>query len=114
LLSASRLSVIRSPSSWRFWRWNCSSFQPRKLLDWCFTFFLAILGGGVIAVFAQMHRNAILSRITDTRANELGSDFYFRVVSFGALPVITWLAYQFPDFGNMIYRFIEPVVPVIK
>ncbi len=94
--------------------WNSSSFQPRKLLDWCFTFFLAVLGAGVIAVFAQMHRNAILSRITDTRANELGFDFYFRVISFGALPVITWLAYQFPDVGTTIYRFIEPVVPVIK
>jgi hypothetical protein len=94
--------------------WNSSSFQPRKLLDWCFTFLLAILGAGVIAVFAQMHRNTILSRITDTRPNELGWDFYFRIVSFGAIPVITWLAYQFPDFGNMIYRFIEPAVPVIK
>jgi hypothetical protein len=84
------------------------------LLDWSFTVLLAILGLGVIAVFAQMHRNTILSRITDTNANQLGWDFYFRIVSFGALPVLTWLAYQFPDFGTKIYRFIEPAVPVIK
>lgn len=93
---------------------NLSSFQPRRLLDWSFTVLLAILGLGVIAVFAQMHRNTILSRITDTNANQLGWDFYFRIVSFGALPVLTWLAYQFPDFGTKIYRFIEPAVPVIK
>jgi hypothetical protein len=97
-----------------FLAWNSSSFQPHELLDWSFTILLMILGTGVISVFAQMHRNTILSRITDTKANELGWDFYFRIVSFGALPVLTWLAYQFPDFGNMIYRFIEPVVPVVK
>jgi hypothetical protein len=84
------------------------------LFDWFFTGLLGILGAGVIGVFAQMHRNAILSRITDTKPNELGWDFYFRIVSFGALPVLTWVAYQFPDMGNLIYRFVEPVVPVIK
>jgi hypothetical protein len=97
-----------------FLAWNSSSFQPRQLLDWAFTILLLILGSGVIVVFAQMHRNPILSRITDTRANELGWDFYFRILSFGAIPVLTWVAYQFPDFGSMIYRIIEPAVPIVK
>ncbi len=61
-----------------------------------------------------MHRNPILSRITDTKANELGGDFYLRVVSFGILPVLTWLAYEFPDIGNLISKFLLPGVPVIK
>ena len=29
-------------------------------------------------------------------------------------PVATWLAYQFPQIGGVIYRFIQPVEPVIK
>jgi hypothetical protein len=61
-----------------------------------------------------MHRNAILSRITETRPNELGWDFYFRVLAFGALPVLTWLAYQFPDIGNLVSKFLQPGVPVMK
>jgi hypothetical protein len=72
------------------------------------------MGSGVIWVFAQMHRNPILSRITDTRPNELGWDFYFRVISLGAFPVFAWLAYQFPDIGSMISKFLQPGVPVIK
>lgn len=96
------------------WAWNSYPFQPRQLVDWLFTGLLVVLGSGVVWVFAQMHRNAILSRITDTRANELGWDFYIRVVSFGALPVFTWLAYQFPDIGNLISKFLQPGVPVIK
>jgi hypothetical protein len=94
--------------------WNSYPFQPRPTLDWLFTGLLACLGAGIIWVFAQMHRNPILSRITDTKANELGWDFYLRVASFGALPVLAWLAYQFPDIGAVIYRFLQPGVPVVK
>jgi len=97
-----------------FLAWNSYAFQPRERFDWFFTALLGVLGCGVITVFAQMHRNSILSRITDTKANELGWDFYFRIVSFGALPVLTWLAYQFPDIGTFLYRFVAPSVPVVK
>lgn len=96
------------------WAWNSYPFQPSQLGDLLFTGLLLILGSGVVWVFAQMHRNAILSRITETRPNELGWDFYFRVAAYGALPVLTWLAYQFPDIANVISKFLEPGMPVIK
>jgi hypothetical protein len=94
--------------------WNSYPFQPRQTVDWLFTGLLALLGSGIVWVFAQMHRNPILSRITDTRPNELGWDFYLRIASFGVLPVVAWLAYQFPDVGSVIYRFVQPGVPVVK
>jgi hypothetical protein len=94
--------------------WNSYPFQPRQTLNWCFTGLLVFLGSGIIWVFAQMHRNAILSRITDTRANELGWDFYLRIIAFGALPVLTWLAYEFPEIGSVVFKFLQPGVPVIK
>jgi hypothetical protein len=65
-------------------------------------------------VFAQMHRDPILSRITETNADELGLDFYIRIVSFGAIPVLTWLAYQFPDIGSAIFRFLQPGLDVVR
>lgn len=58
---------------------------------------LAILTLGFVSVFAQMHRNAILSRITNTTANELGWEFFVRIFSFGAISFLTWLADQFPQ-----------------
>lgn len=94
--------------------WNSYPFQPRQQVDWIFTGILVLLGSGMIWVFAQMHRDPILSRITDTKANELGWDFYMRIISFGALPVFTWLAYQFPDVGNFIAKFIQPTIPVVQ
>jgi hypothetical protein len=94
--------------------WNSYPFQPRQWIDEAFTGLLLLLGIGIILVFAQMHRSAILSRITDTNANQLGWDFYLRLVTFGAVPVLTWLAYQFPEVGVSLYRFIQPGLDVMK
>jgi hypothetical protein len=93
---------------------NSYPFQPRQIIDWCFTGILIFMGSGIIWVFAQMHRDAILSRITDTKASELGADFYIRIATFGAVPVLTWLAYQFPDIGGTIFKLLSPAVGVVK
>ena len=94
--------------------WNSYPFQPRQSIDEAFTGLLVLLGAGVTWIFVQMHRNPILSRITNTSANELGFDFYVRLVSFGAVPVLTWLAYQFPELGGTLFKFIQPGLEVIK
>ncbi len=94
--------------------WNSYPFQPHQLIDWCFTFLLIFLGTGLVWVFAQMHRNAILSRITDTEPNKLGLDFYIRIATFGAIPVLTWFAYQFPELGGNLFRILQPGLQVIK
>jgi hypothetical protein len=94
--------------------WHSYPFQPRQWVDWLFTSLLILLGSGIIWVFAQMHRNPILSRITDTKANELGWDFYLRIASYGALPIFAWLTYQFPDIGSLVSKFVQPGVPVVK
>jgi len=94
--------------------WNSYPFQPHRLVDWCFTLLFVSIGAGFIWVFAQMHRNPILSRITDTTPNKLGVDFYIRIATFGAVPVLTWLAYQFPEIGGNLFRIIQPGLQVMK
>jgi hypothetical protein len=94
--------------------WNSYPFQPHRLIDWGFTILLVFLGIGLVTVFAQMHRNAILSRITDTTPNKLGWNFYVRIVTFGAVPVLTWFAYQFPEVGGSLFKILQPSLQVIK
>jgi hypothetical protein len=94
--------------------WNSYPFQPHAFIDWCFTLLLVTLSLGFIWVFAQMHRSAILSRITNTTANELGVDFYLRIATFGTVPILTWLAYQFPDIGGSLYKILQPGLQVVK
>jgi hypothetical protein len=94
--------------------WNSYPFQPRQVVDWCFTLLMLCLSVGFIGVFAQMHRNPILSRITATTPNELGAAFYIRLVTFGAIPVLTWMAYQFPEIGGSVFRLLQPSLQVAK
>jgi hypothetical protein len=94
--------------------WNSYPFQPHRLIDWCFTLLMLSIGTGFVWVFAQMHRNPILSRITDTTPNDLGIDFYIRIATFGAIPVLTWLAYQFPEIGGSLFRILQPSLQVMK
>jgi hypothetical protein len=94
--------------------WNSYPFQPRQFVNWVFTILLALLGVGIIRIFAQMHRDPILSRLTDSKPNELGFDFYFRIITYGAIPVCTWLAYQFPGISSTIFRLIHPGTSVFK
>jgi hypothetical protein len=94
--------------------WNSYPFQPHQVVDWCFTVLMLCLTVGFIWVFAQMHRNPILSRITATTPNELGAAFYIRLITFGAVPVLTWLAYQFPEIGGSVFRFLQPSLQVAK
>jgi hypothetical protein len=94
--------------------WNSYPFQPHQTVDWCFTVLMLCVSVGFIWVFAQMHRNPILSRITATTPNELGPDFYIRLVTFGAVPVLTWLAYQFPEIGGNIFRLLQPSLQVAR
>jgi hypothetical protein len=94
--------------------WNSYPFQPHRLIDWCFTFLFIFISIGFVVIFAQMHRNPLLSRITDTAPNELGVDFYLRLATFGAVPVLTWLAYQFPGIGGNLFRILKPGLQVLK
>jgi hypothetical protein len=59
-------------------------------------------------VFAQMDRDAILSRITKTDPDKLGTTFYLRVAQFGALPIIMLLASQFPSLNRYIFSWLQP------
>lgn len=93
---------------------NAYPFQPKQEIDWFVTGFFLFFSAGIVIVFAQMHRNPLLSRITDKDAHELGLDFYLRVATFGALPLITWLATQYPSIGSMIYGVLKPGLDVMK
>jgi hypothetical protein len=86
--------------------WNSYPFQPKQWVDWTFTILLFGFGTGVVWVLAQMYRNPILSRITGTKVNELGGEFFWRIVTMGAVPVLTWVGSQVPAIGNLVSKLL--------
>jgi DNA-binding transcriptional MerR regulator len=93
---------------------NSYPFQPKQEIDWCVTGLFLSFSAGIVLVLAQMHRNPLLSRITNKNSKSLGLDFYLRVAGFGAVPLITWLATQYPSIGGTLYGVLKPGLEVMK
>jgi len=93
---------------------NIYSFEPHQSLVWSFTAIFAVIGFTIVVVLMQAHRDHVLSRITGTKPNQLGVDFYFKIVSFSAVPLITLLATHFPSIGHYLLSFFQPGMEALK
>jgi hypothetical protein len=89
-------------------------FEPRPSIQIYLVATLVFIVTVVGLVFAQIHRDATLSHITDTKPGELGGDFYLRMASFVALPLFTFFASQFPDIGRFFYSWLQPALQALN
>jgi hypothetical protein len=89
-------------------------FEPRPGIQIFLVATLAFITTVVGLIFAQIHRDATLSHITDTTPGELGGDFYLRMASFVALPLFTFFASQFPEIGRSFYSWLEPALQALN
>jgi hypothetical protein len=74
----------------------------------------AVLAVSVALVFAQMDRDPLLSRLSDTKANKLDFSFLTRLITYGALPLIALLGTQFPSIGNFLFSWLQPALQAMK
>ena len=93
---------------------NVYSFEPHRSLVWSFTAIFVLIGAIAIQVLMQAHRDPVISRITGTKPNELGIQFYIRIATLGAVPLLTLLATHFPSIGHYLLSFFQPGVEALK
>jgi hypothetical protein len=89
-------------------------FEPLNVLGGIFLAVFSIYGGVSILIYAQMSRDATLSHITDTRPGELGWDFWGRLVTFGAGPLIGLLTTLFPSMTDFVFSWLQPGTQALK
>jgi hypothetical protein len=89
-------------------------FEPKAYIQVMLAVLLVFIVGVVGLVFAQIHRDATLSSITDTTPGELGADFWMRMISFTALPLFTLLASQFPSINRLFYSWLQPALQALN
>jgi hypothetical protein len=75
---------------------------------------LLLLMISIGAVYAQMHREATLSRLTETPIGELGADFWVHFLSAGALPVLALLTAEFPAISRLFNSMLQPILQSVK
>jgi len=89
-------------------------FEPHPALQVLGVVLVVAMAIAVGFVYAEMHRDAILSRLTSTNVGELGWDFWFKFISAGAIPVFSLLAVQFPEISKFLFSWLEPAVQALK
>ena len=89
-------------------------FEPHPALQSLTVILLLALGAAVGFVYAEMHREAILSRLTSTNIGELGLDFWVKLASAGAIPLFSLLAAQFPSINQYLFSWLEPALQAMK
>lgn len=83
-------------------------FDPKPMLSAVFLAVFVLLAGAMLFVFAQAHRDATLSNITNTEPGELGGAFYLKVLQFGIGPAIGLVSVLFPDLANFLFAWLQP------
>jgi len=89
-------------------------FDPRPVLSGSLLVLFTVLGAVIVLVYAQMHRDATLSYVTNTNPGELGSEFWLKLLSFGAGPAVGLLAAVFPELPGSIFSWLQPGISSLK
>jgi hypothetical protein len=89
-------------------------FEPKQALRSLMVLLLVIIAGFVTVVYAQMHRDPTLSRLTDTKPGELGLDFWLRLAGFGAVPLLSILVAQYPELNSFLFSWLQPALQAMK
>ncbi len=92
---------------------NIYPFESPRLIDLSSIAIFVAISIGTAMVLAQMDRDAILSRLTDTNPNQISRNFFLHVARFGALPLITVLSTEFPSIRNFLFSWIQPALQAL-
>ncbi len=89
-------------------------FDPLPIIGMIFLITFLLVGTAVILVYAEMHRDATLSHITNTTPGELGLEFWGRLFAFGVGPLIGLLTTLFPAMTDFVVSWLQPGAQAIK
>ncbi len=93
---------------------NSYPFQPQSAFRLLLVGMFVLIGCVVGSVYAQMHRDATLSLLTDTTPGKLGSEFWIKLAGFGAVPLVSLVASQFPEVNRFLFSWLQPALEALK
>ena len=89
------------------------AFRADQAIDWWFFGLFAFLGGGIVLIIAQMERNALLSRLSNSNPGELGTRFYVQLLKYGTIPFLTIFGSQVPSVSNLVLKWVQPALEAL-
>jgi hypothetical protein len=85
-------------------------FEPRTTIHASFILLFLAMLVPVSIILSQMHRDATLSHLTDTRPGELGGEFWMRIAGFAAVPVFSLITTEMPELNRALFFWVKPLL----
>ena len=89
-------------------------FDPRQALSVILIVLFLITGVVIVKIYAEMHRDATLSHVTNTKPGELGTEFWFKILGFGFAPLLGLLTRVFPGIADFVFSWLQPGISALK
>ena len=89
-------------------------FDPLPVIGAVFLVLFAVVGAVMVVSYAEMMKDATLSRMASTNPGELGLSFWVKMVGLGAGPLLALLTTLFPSMTDFIVSFLQPGAQAIK
>lgn len=89
-------------------------FDPRQGLSGVMLALFVLLGAVILHVYAQMHKDATLSHVTNTTPGELGGDFWLKILGVGIAPLLGLLTTVFPGIADFVFSWLQPGLQSFK
>jgi hypothetical protein len=89
-------------------------FDPQQALSAVLIALFVLVGIVIVKVYADMHRDATLSHVTNTKPGELGTEFWFKMIGFGLAPLIGLLTRVFPGMTDFVFSWLQPGLSSLK
>jgi hypothetical protein len=86
-------------------------FEPyRMLLTFSWLVVLSVVALS-IWVFVELDRNTLMSHVSGTRPGEVTLNWalFVRMLSFGAVPLLSVAAAQYPQIATFVFRTLSPL-----
>lgn len=84
------------------------AFRADQTIDLSFVGLFLVMGTGIVIVLLQQEHDPLLSRLQRTKPDEVGRNFYFTLVKYGAVPLLTLVGSQVPAISSLLLRWIQP------
>jgi hypothetical protein len=90
------------------------SFQAPQVIGRLLLALFAVIAWVVWTCLSGIELDPIVSHISGSDPGKLNMDFYFRLISVGALPILGLLASQFPSIANFLLSSVEPALAALR
>jgi hypothetical protein len=86
---------------------------PNALGRWLLVLFLGV-GAIVTAVLVGLEKDYVLSKARGSEPGELNAEFWLRLATFGALPLLGLVAHLFPELSGFVANWVQPGVEALR